>query len=406
MIGGVSMDLKSIIELDKKYYMNTFGDRVPVSFKYGKGINLWGTDDKKYYDFMSGIAVSALGHAHPKLVKAVSEQAVQLIHCSNLYYIENQAKLAKELVENSCADRVFFANSGAEANEGAIKLARIYYKKKGQKDKYEIITLTNSFHGRTLATVAATGQPKYQKPYQPLMPLFKHVPMNNLEELKKAVNSKTCAILLEAIQGESGVHPANYEFIKDVKKICSENDILLIFDEVQCGMGRTGKMFGFEHYDVEPDIFTLAKGLGGGVPIGAVLAKEKIAKAFEPGDHGSTFGGNPLACAAGLAVMEAIKEENLIENAAKMGEYFNQKLTGLAEKHPVISEVRGKGLMIGVEFKEEIAVEVKNKCFDKGYLVGSVGTNIIRILPPLIITTEDIDGMVSTLDEVLSYLNR
>jgi acetylornithine aminotransferase/acetylornithine/N-succinyldiaminopimelate aminotransferase len=396
------MKLNEIIEMDKKYYMNTFGSRTPVCFQYGKGINLWDTEGKKYYDFLAGIAVNALGHSHPVLVEAVREQAGKLIHCSSLYYIEQQAQLAKVLVENSCADRVFFANSGAEANEGAIKLARIFFKKKGMPGKYEIITLEKSFHGRTMATLAATGQEKYHKPYAPLTPGFKSVPINDLEALKNAVGESTCAIMLEAIQGESGVHPVDYNYMQEVKKLCEDKGLLLIFDEVQCGLGRTGKMFGFEHLDVEPDIFTLAKALGGGFPIGAVCAKEHAAKAFEPGDHGSTFGGNPLACAAALAALHTILKDGLVQNAEKSGTYFTGKLTRLAAKHKVIADIRGKGLMIGVELTVDKAVEAKNKCFEKGYLIGSVGANTMRLLPPLIVTREDIDGMVTVLDEVLN----
>ena len=396
------MTLQEIIEMDKKYYMNTFGDRVPVCFGHGKGVNLWDIDGNMYYDFLSGIAVCALGHSHPKLVKAIQEQAAKFIHCSSLYYIGQQAKLAKVLVECSCADRVFFANSGAEANEGAIKLARIYFKKKGYPDKYEIITLEKSFHGRTLATIAATGQDKYQEPYSPLTPRFSKVPINNLEALEKAINDSTCAILIEPIQGESGVNPTSAEYISGVRKLCDEKGILLIFDEIQCGLGRTGKLFAYEHYGVEPDIFTLAKGLGGGFPIGALLAKEFVAKAFEKGDHGSTFGGNPLACAAGLAVMDVLLNEGLVENSRKMGDYFIGRLGELAGKYGFIKEVRGKGLMIGIELSIDKAVEIKNRCFEKKYLVGNVGTNVIRILPPLIITKDDIDQMVGMLDGVLA----
>jgi len=396
------LNLNEIIELDKSYYMNTFGDRTPVCFEYGKGINLWDTEGKKYYDFMGGIAVNALGHAHPKLVEAIKKQAEKLIHCSNLYYIEKQAKLAKILVDNSCADKVFFANSGAEANEGAIKLARIYFKKKGFDNKYEIITLKNSFHGRTLGTVAATGQEKYQKYYTALLQKFVHVPINDIETLKAAVNENTCAIMLEPIQGESGVNPLTHEYIKAVKKLCDENNILLIFDEVQCGIGRTGELFAYQHFGVEPDIFTLAKALGGGVPIGAVCAKDFVAAAFEPGDHGSTFGGNPLACAAGIAVMEAIIEDKLVENSWNMGQYFKDKLSDLAKECSCISEVRGMGLMLGVQLNNDKAVEVKNKLFNRGYLVGSVGSNIIRLLPPLIITKSDIDDFVKVFGEILN----
>lgn len=395
------MKLKDIIELDKKYYMNTFGDRTPVCFTHGKGINLWDLDGNMYYDFLAGIAVSALGHSHPKLVNAIQEQAGKFIHCSSLYYIEQQARLAQVLVENSCADRVFFANSGAEANEGAIKLARIYFKKKGFENKFDIITLEKSFHGRTLATIAATGQEKYKKPFSPLTPRFISVPINDLEALSKTINENTCAIMIEPIQGESGVNLTTIEYIKGVRKLCDEKGILLIFDEVQCGLGRTGKLFAYQHYGVEPDIFTLAKALGGGFPIGALLAKDFVAQAFSKGDHGSTFGGNPLACAAGLAVMDALLNEGLVENSEKMGNYFMEKLNNLAEKYDIIKEVRGKGLMIAIEFTIDIANEVKNKCFEKKYLVGSAGDNILRILPPLIVNEKDIDGMINVLDEIL-----
>jgi len=288
------MRLNEIIEMDKQYYMNTF-NRAPVCFERGEGMYLWDINGKKYTDLLAGIAVSALGHSHPALVQAITEQASKLIHCSNLYYIEYQAKLAKLIVENSCADKVFFANSGAEANEGAIKLARLYFRKKGFPEKFEIITLEKSFHGRTLATLAATGQEKYQKNYCPLTPKFLSVPINDLEALEKAITPCTCAVMLEPIQGEGGVNPTTVEYIRGVRELCDRKGILLIFDEVQCGLGRTGKLFGYQHYGVEPDIFTLAKGLAGGFPIGALCAKDFVASAFEPGDHGSTFGGNPLA---------------------------------------------------------------------------------------------------------------
>lgn len=395
------MELNEIIALDKKYFMNTFGDRVPVCFTKGEGLKLWDSNGKVYNDFLAGIAVNALGHSHPALVKAITEQAQKLIHCSNYYYIESQAKLAKLIVENSCCDKVFFANSGAEANEGAIKLARLYFRKKGFDKKIEIITLEKSFHGRTLATLAATGQEKYQKNYCPLTPKFLSVPMNNIEALENAINEFTCGIMLEPIQGESGVHPANIDYMKQVRKLCDDKGILLIFDEVQCGLGRTGKLFGYEHFGVEPDIFTLAKALGGGFPIGALCAKEPFASAFEPGDHGSTFGGNPLACSAGYAALSTIIEDGLSDNAALMGEYFIANLKSLKEKHPVISEVRGKGLMIGVEFSAPIASALKKKFFDMGYLIGAVGDNVIRMLPPLIICKEDIDGFILALDNIL-----
>jgi len=398
------LTLKEIIALDKKYYLNTFGDRLPVCFTRGEGMKLWDLDGKVYYDFLAGIAVNALGHSHPALVNAIVEQAQKFIHCSNYYYIESQAKLAQLIVENSCCDKVFFANSGAEANEGAIKLARLYYRKKGFPKKFEIITLEKSFHGRTLATLAATGQEKYQKNYCPLTPKFLSVPMNDINALERAITEYTCAVMLEPIQGESGVNPANVDYIRQVRKLCDEKDILLIFDEVQCGLGRTGKMFAYEHFGVEPDIFTLAKALGGGFPIGALCAKEPVASAFEPGDHGSTFGGNPLACSAGYAALSTIINDRLYENSAVMGDYFIGKLNSLKEKYGIIKEVRGKGLMIGVELFQPKAVEIKLKCLEAGYLIGSVGDNIIRMLPPLIITREDIDGFITSLDSILEKL--
>ncbi|HHU89580.1 MAG TPA: acetylornithine transaminase [Clostridiaceae bacterium] len=398
------MTLNEIIALDKKYHLNTFGDRLPVCFTKGEGMKLWDKDGKVYYDFLAGIAVNALGHSHPVLVNAIIEQAQKFIHCSNYYYIEPQAKLAQLIVENSCCDKVFFANSGAEANEGAIKLARLYFRKKGFPEKFEIITLEKSFHGRTLATLAATGQEKYQKNYCPLTPKFLSVPMNDIDALDHAITEYTCAVMLEPIQGESGVNPANVDYIKQVRKLCDDRGILLILDEVQCGLGRTGKMFGYEHFGIEPDIFTLAKALGGGFPIGALCAKEPYASAFEPGDHGSTFGGNPLACSAGFAALSTIINDNLCDNSAIMGEYFINELNSLKEKHDIIKEVRGKGFMIGVELSQPKAVAIKLKCLEAGYLIGSVGENIIRMLPPLIITKEDIDGYIAALDKVLSEI--
>jgi acetylornithine/N-succinyldiaminopimelate aminotransferase len=335
----------------------------------------------------------------------VGEQINNLIHCSNLYYIESQAALAKELAENSCADRVFFANSGAEANEGAIKLARIYFKKLGLPEKYEIITLKKSFHGRTITTLSATGQEKYSKPFEPLTQGFKKVPINDFAALEESVTENTCAIMLEPVQGESGVYPCDIEYLKKVKKLCSDKNILLIFDEVQTGVGRTGKLFGYENFGIEPDIFTLAKALGGGIPIGAVCAKESVAKAFTPGDHGSTFGGNPLACTAGLAVMKIMKEEKLPENAAKIGKYIKAELESLGSyTYPIISEVRAVGLMIGIELNKPVAPAVKNKMFEKKYLIANVGDSILRVLPPLIITQKDADEFISTLKTVFDEI--
>lgn len=388
------MNLNELISMDKNYYMNTFGDRIPICFTHGKGMKLYSTEGKEYYDFFAGIAVSALGHSHPTLVSALKNQVEKLLHTSSLYYIENQTLLAKEIVNRSCADKVFFANSGAEANEGAIKLAKIYHYKKSNP-KTEIITLINSFHGRTLTTVAATGQEKYQKPYKPLSG-FKHIPLNDIEALKATINSNTAAIMLEPIQGESGVHPVTKEYLNEVYSLCKANDILLIFDEVQTGIGRTGKLFAYEHLGIEPDIFTLAKALGGGVPIGALCAKDFVASSFEPGDHGGTFGGNPLATAAGLAVFKAIDEENLVENAKEMGIYFKEKLLELN----CFEEIRGTGLMIGAEISSG-AKDVVNKMLEKGFLMGSVADKTLRILPPLIVTKIDIDKFISALSKTI-----
>lgn len=398
------MTLDEIIALDKKYFMNTFGDRLPVCFVKGQGMKLWDTEGKVYTDFLAGIAVSALGHSHPALVNAITEQAQKFIHCSNYYYIESQAKLAQIIVENSCADKVFFANSGAEANEGAIKLARLYFRKKGQPEKFEIITLEKSFHGRTLATLAATGQEKYQKNYSPLTPKFLSVPINNIEALEQAINEYTCAVMLEPIQGEGGVNPAHVDYVRQVREICNKKGILLIFDEVQCGLGRTGKMFGYEHFGVEPDIFTLAKALGGGFPIGALCAKEPCASTFEPGDHGSTFGGNPLACSVGYAVLSTIIHDKLCDHSAAMGQYLMEKLNVLKEKYTFIEDVRGKGLMVGVQLSIPKANTIKKMCLEAGYLIGAVGDSILRMLPPLIVTQEDIDGLVATYDQIFSQI--
>lgn len=395
------MTLTEIKELDKKYYMNTFGERTPLSFTSGSGIELTADDGKVYKDFFAGIAVNCLGYGYERLTRELCEQVKSVMHVSNIYYGEYQARLAQMLAENTCADRVFFCNSGAEANEGAIKLAKKYFVMNGHPEKTEFITLKNSFHGRTLATVAATGQEKYQKPYKPLLEKFVHVEINNIEELRAAVNDKTAAIMVELIQGESGVHPMTREYVDEIVKICKEKGIIFIADEIQTGVGRCGELFAHQYYGVEPDIFTMAKGLGGGVPIGGFAAKQKFADAFVPGDHGTTFGGNPLAMRAGCVVVDEMLNGGVIENARETGAYFFDRLNALKEKSGRIEEVRGAGLMIGVEFKDEIAKPAGAAMRDKGYLVGTIGTKIFRIVPPLILTKEDIDGFTAALDEVL-----
>lgn len=393
------MQLSEIIKLDKKYYMNTFGDRLPVAFEKGNGIVLTSVDGENYYDFMGGIAVSSLGHNYKPLVRTIETQAKKVIHTSSLYYIENQARLAQMLCESSCMDKAFFCNSGAEANEGAIKLARKYFYAKGQQ-KSEIITLKQSFHGRTITTVTATGQEKYQKPYKPLTEKFVYAERNNIEDLKSKVNENTAAIMVELIQGESGVHPLTDEFVKEIRKICDENDILMIVDEVQTGIGRLGTIFGYEKFDVEPDVITLAKGLGGGVPIGALLAKDKFC-AFEPGDHGTTFGGNPLACACGLCVLSELKENYVLYRANRASDYFFEELNKVVKSTDKIKELRGKGLMIGIEFSKPVAREVFKKLFENKILVGVVGDSTLRLLPPLIVQKSEIDLFINTLKNIL-----
>lgn len=393
--------LNQIIELDKKYYMNTFGDRQPLCFKEGKGIELTDISGKVYKDFFAGIAVSALGHAHPVLTEALKDQVSKLLHTSSVYYVENQAHLAAKLCEVSDFEKVFFASTGAEANEGAIKLARKYFYNKGI-DRYEIITLNKSFHGRTITTATATGQEKYKAPYKPLTPGFVHVDINDVEGLKNAVNEHTAAIMIEFIQGESGVHPVTEEFARAIREICDKEGILFIDDEVQTGIGRTGKMFAYQNYGVTPDIMTLAKALGGGVPISAILAKADVASAFNPGDHGTTFGGNPLSTRAGLAVMEVMEKENLVENSSEVGAYLKELIKEKLGSN--LKEIRGMGLMIGVELQNPVAKAVAAKLLEKQYLVGVIGDSVFRIVPPLIITKQDADEFANALSESINEI--
>lgn len=394
------MTLQQVQELDKNYYMNTFGMRTPVCFTEGSGITLTDTEGKKYKDFFAGIAVNCLGYAYPRMVKELQEQIAKLTHVSNVFYTENQARLAELLVKNSCGDKVFFANTGAEANEGAIKLAKKYFVEKNQPEKREFITLRNSFHGRTLATVAATGQEKYQKPYRPLIEKFIHVDANDIDGLHSAMNENTAALMIELIQGEGGVIPLNKEYVDAAAKLCRENNTLLIIDEVQTGIGRTGKMFAYEWYGIEPDIVTMAKGLGGGIPIGAFVAKAEVAAAFKPGDHGTTFGGNPLSARAGLVVVDELLNNGVLENAAKVGEYFMAELKKLVGVCTKIKEVRGKGLIIGVALNGDISKEITSALRDKGFIVGTAGASVLRIVPPLILTKADVDDFTAALKEV------
>jgi len=394
-------DTRTVIQMYADYVMHTF-NRQPVVFVRGKGMKVWDADGKEYLDFLAGIAVNGLGHSHPALVEAISRQAATLMHVCNLYHVPQQAALAKRLVELSGLGKAFFCNSGTEANEAAIKLVRKWAKENAGPEKFEIITAEGSFHGRTLAAVTATGQPKYHRGFEPLVPGFKYVPFNDLSALQAAATDQTCAIMLEPIQGESGVRPASKEYLKGVRELCDDRGLLLMLDEVQTGLGRTGKWFGYEHYGIKPDVMTLAKTLGGGFPIGACLAADRVAEAFEPGSHAATFGGNPLACAAALAALDIMEREKLIENAANTGAYFRKALEALKERRDDIVEVRGVGLMLAMEMDRGDAPAVSACCLQKGLIVNPVGQGIIRFLPPLIVRKEHVDSAVRILSEALS----
>ena len=397
---SIENDFTLIRDYDVNYCLQVFNLQ-PVAFVKGRGCYLYDTEGKKYLDMIGGIAVNCLGYNHPKLTSAISSQAKNLIHACNYYYIPQKSELAYRLCRASFADKVFFCNSGAEANEAAIKLARSYFYYKDLK-KYEIITANMSFHGRTMGTISATGQEKFSRPFEPVVPGFVHVPYNDIDAMIKAVNPHTAAIMLELIQGESGVHPADLEYIQAVKKLCVEKGILLIFDEVQTGIGRTGKMFCYQNYGVAPDIMTLAKGLGGGVPIGAMLTTNAIAVGMKPGDHGSTFGGNPLACAAGNAVMEAFEDEGIIDNVKEVSDELFEKLGKLRSKYNCIRSVRGKGLLIGIEFDDTITAQgMKDQLFSMGILVSAIGKSTIRLAPPLIINKSQAGQFVKALDKIL-----
>ena len=397
------MDSQTLMMLSEQYIAHTY-NRYPLLLVRGKGTRVWDLDGKEYLDFFAGLAVCNLGHCHPKVVKAIQDQAEKLIHVSNLYYIEPQIQLASLLCKNSFAGKVFFCNSGAEANEGALKLARKYAKEKIGEDRYEVITMENSFHGRTLATLTATAQKKYHKGYAPLMPGFKYVPFNDLKAVREAIDPKTCAVLLEPIQGEGGVNIPSEGYLKGLREICDEKGILLILDEVQVGMGRTGKLFAYEYEDMKPDLLTVAKSLAGGVPIGALLIRDEIAKSFEPGDHASTFGGNPLATAAGVAALSAILEEGMLDHCQRVGEYFLLRLEEIKKKFPFVQDVRGRGLILGMELKIEGA-EIVKKMMKKGFLINCTAGNVLRFLPPLIVTEEEVDRMVRALEEVFKKIN-
>ena len=387
----------------KQNLMNTYA-RFPVTFVRGEGLYAYDEEGRKYADFGSGISVNNLGHCHPAVVKAIAEQAQTLCHCSNLYWSEPQLDVAEYLVKYSGLDRVFFCNSGAEANEGAVKLARKYFYDKGRSDKYEIITMKKSFHGRTLATLTATGQDKVKTGFAPLPEGFVYAAFNDFEDLKAKVSEHTCAVMLEPVQGEGGIYPVEKDYLEQVAAFCKEKGLLLIFDEIQCGMGRTGTMFAYEQYGVKPDIVTNAKALGGGLPFGAFIASEEVAASFGPGSHGSTFGANPVAASASRAVFEVMEKEDLLSHVKTVGAYLRDKLLELKEEFPeVIKDVRGLGLMLGMEVTCG-ASAVVNACFENGVVLLSAGPDVVRFLPPFIVTEKDVDFLTETLKKAVNSI--
>ena len=386
-------------QMEHKYYMPTF-KRIPVTLVRGQGARVWDDNGRQYLDFTAGWAVNSLGHCHPAVVEAVTQQVKTLIHVSNSYYTVPQIELAKLLVQNSCLDKVFFCNSGAEATEGAVKLARRY----GHLHlggAYEVITATGSFHGRTLAMVSASGQLKFQKPYIPLPSGFVNVKYNNIEAIEEAINEKICAVMLEPIQGEGGVNLPDKNYLKIVSELCRQRGILFILDEIQTGIGRTGSLFAYEQYGIEPDIMTLAKGLASGIPIGAILARER-ASVFSVGEHGSTFGGNPVACVAGYATLKFIIDNNIAENARLMGQHLAAGLEELKQKYDFTTDVRGLGLLQAMEFNSDIAETLMLTCLENGLLVNKLKDNALRFMPPLIINKDEVNEALGILDKALS----
>jgi acetylornithine/N-succinyldiaminopimelate aminotransferase len=387
------------IKRGNKVIMNTY-KRFPLALTEGEGVYLKDIEGKKYLDFASGIAVNSLGHGNKTLIKALEEQMNKIMHCSNLYWNLPAIEAAEMLIQNSIFDKVFFCNSGAEAIEAALKLARKFGKKRHGEHCYEIITMKNSFHGRTFGAITATGQTKYQKDLNPLMDGILYADYNDFESVKKLVSDKTCAILLEPIQGEGGIRPADKDFLLKLRDLCNEKEILLMYDEVQCGIGRTGYLFAYEAYSVAPDVISLAKGLGGGFPIGAMMAVEKYSDLFGPGDHASTFGGNPAACSAAKVVLTALIQEGILENVKAQGAYLRERLNILKEKYTIITDVRGMGLMQGIELSLPVA-NIVELCIQKGLLLVGAGEKVIRFVPPLIVGKNEIDEAINILETVL-----
>jgi acetylornithine/N-succinyldiaminopimelate aminotransferase len=392
-----------IMQTSDKVFAKTYA-RFPVVFEKGGGCALWDTEGKKYIDFMAGIAVCNLGHAHPRIAKALSRQAETLLHVSNLYYTVPQTQLAELLVQNSFADRVFLCNSGAEANEAAIKLTRKFFQDKGDKKRFRILSMERSFHGRTMASLSATGQDKIKKGFDPVLAGFDFVPFNDIAALEAKIDESVGAVMLEPIQGEGGVNLPAPGYLQAIRQLCDQKGCLLIFDEIQTGMGRTGKLFAYEHFGVTPDIMTLAKALGNGLPIGAMLTKEHIAESFGPGAHASTFGGTPVVTAAALETLKIMIEEKVAENAAKTGDYFVKQLHTLKERHAVIKEIRGMGLLIGMELSVKGA-PIVTACLQNGFVINCIQEQVLRFIPPLIITREMIDALVVCLDNIFTNLD-
>jgi acetylornithine/N-succinyldiaminopimelate aminotransferase len=391
---------KEIMSKGQQFVMDTYG-RFPIAPVKGRGSYVWDANGKQYLDFISGIAVCGLGHCHPELVKVLKEQVDTLWHVSNLYWIKPQVEAAAKLVQISGLGKAFFCNSGAEANEAAIKLARKYFYRRQQGHKNNIIVFKDSFHGRTLATVTATGQAKYQEGFAPLPQGFSYAQYNDLSSVAELVNEKTCAVMLEPVQGEGGIHPADMEFLRGIRKLCDDKELLLIFDEVQCGMGRTGRFFAFQTYGIKPDIVTMAKSLGGGIPIGAMLATNEAASGFAPGDHASTFGGNPLATAAACKAIDLISDPAFLRQVEESGAYLRQCLAAIGDTR--IVDIRGRGLMLGLEFNIEVK-ELINLCMDKGLLLLNAGPRVLRFVPPLNINRTEINQAVAILKEALKEL--
>jgi acetylornithine/N-succinyldiaminopimelate aminotransferase len=390
------MDTGEIIEMFDKYVIANYG-RLPRAIVKGVGNYLYDAAGNEILDMFPGWAVSGIGHCHPKVVAAIRAQAGELLHIDNTFYIPKQGQLAKLLSERAFGGKCFFCNSGAEANEAAMKLAR----KHTTREKYRFITAQGSFHGRTFATVTATAQPKYHDGFLPMLPGFEYVPFNDVDALKAAFSDEVAAVMLEPIQGEGGINIATAEYLETTRQLCDTHGAVMILDEVQTGLGRTGKWFGYQHFDVEPDIITMAKALGGGVAIGAMMAKAEVAESLVPGTHASTFGGNPLACSAGVAVIEAIEQDNLLTNADRMGQYAMEKLGQLKEKYPIIDHVRGKGLMIGVQLTES-GGGIVDKCLENGLRINCTQGNVLRIMPSMTVTSEQIDKAIEIIDGVLA----